>query len=246
MRSASYQQSSYGSQTTRSRIAAGLLALAAGIALFLLLLTMGVLPDRLTESNVLATFDVRPKADTDTRSAPKAAPPATPTPRREVTPPIIVPPLPPTIFPPEMIILSRRDFAAADIATIAPAPNSGGGSDGTAETADNGAGDAVGTGPDGQPMYNAQWYREPTRAEMATYMPKRRLGGDAWGLIVCRTIERYRVDDCHQLGESPGSGLSGAMRQAAWQFLIRPPRKGGKPMIGAWVRIRFDITESEE
>ena len=246
MRFASYQQSSYGSQNARSRITAGLLALAAGIGLFLLLLTIGALPARLTESNVLATFDVRPKAETDTRSAPSAAPPATPTPLREVTPPVIVTPPPPTVFPPEMIILSRRDFAAADIATITRAPNSGGGTEGTAESADSGMGKAVGTGPDGQPMYNAQWYREPTRAEMATYMPKRRLGGDAWGLIVCKTIERNRVDDCHQLGESPGSGISGAMRQAAWQFQIRPPRKGGQPMIGAWVRIRFDITEATE
>ena len=246
MRSASYHHSAYGSQTARSRITAGLLALAAGIGLFLLLLTMGVLPDRLVESNVLATFDVRPKADTDTRSAPKAAAPATPTPRTVVPPPVLVPPPPPVTFPPEMIILSRQDFAAADVAKIARSPNTGGGTDGAARTADSGTGDAVGTGPDGQPMYNAQWYREPTRAEMATYMPKRRLGGDAWGLIVCRTIERYRVDDCHELGESPGSGISGAMRQAAWQFLIRPPRKGGQPMIGAWVRIRFDISEREE
>lgn len=246
MRSASYHHSAYGSQTARSRTTAALLALAAAFGLFLLLLTLGVVPDRLLENNVLATFDVRPKADTDTRSAPKAAPPATPTPRREVTPPVTVPPPPPTVFPPEMIILSRRDFAAADIATIARAPNSGGGTDGAAETADSGTGNAVGTGPDGQPMYNAQWYREPTRAEMATYMPKRRVSGDAWGLIVCKTIERNRVDDCHQLGESPGSGISGAMRQAAWQFQIRPPRKGGKPMIGAWVKIRFDVTEREE
>lgn len=247
MRSASYKQLSYGSRSSlRSRIASAVLAVAIAILLILGLMTLGVLPNRLIENNVLATFDVRPKAETDTRSAPKAAPRAQPTPRTEVTPPVVVPPPPPTVFPPEMIILSRRDFAAADIGTIARSPNTGGGSDGTAQTADSGTGNAVGTGPDGQPMYNAQWYREPTRAEMATYMPKRRMDGDAWGLIVCKTIERNRVDDCHQLGESPGSGLSGAMRQAAWQFQIRPPRKGGQPMIGAWVRIRFDVRETAE
>ena len=245
MRSASYNQSPYGSQTARSRISAGLLALAAGVGLFLLLLTMGVLPDRVIESNVLATFDVRPKANVDARSAPKAAPRATPTRRPTNPPPVTVPPPPPVVFP-DMIILSSRDFAAADIGTIKRSPVTGGGAEGAAESADSGTGNAVGTGPDGQPMYNAQWYREPTRAEMATYMPKRRVSGDAWGLIVCKTIERYRVDDCHQLGESPGSGISGAMRQAAWQFQIRPPRKGGQPMIGAWVRIRFDVTETAE
>lgn len=245
MRSASYNQSSYGSQDVRSRLTAAALALAAGVGLFLLLLTMGVLPDRLIESRALVTFDVRPKADMDTRSAPKAAPRATPTRQPTNPPPVTVPPPPPVLFP-EMIILNSRDFAAADIGTIKRSPNTGGGTEGAAESADSGMGNAVGKGPDGQPMYNAQWYREPTRAEMATYMPKRRVGGDAWGLIVCKTVERYRVEDCHELGEAPGSGISGAMRQAAWQFLIRPPRKGGQPMIGAWVRIRFDITETSE
>ena len=124
-------------------------------------------------------------------------------------------------------------------------PNTGGGTDGAARTADSGTGDAVGTGPDGQPMYNAQWYREPTRAEMATYMPKRRLGGDAWGLIVCRTAERYRVDDCHELGESPVRHLG---RDAAGGVAVPdPPATQGRPADDRRrVRIRFDITEREE
>lgn len=245
MRAVSYRQYAYGSHTSlRRRLAAGGLALGLGALLLIGLITLGVLPDRRLESDVLVTFDVRPKAPVETRGA-RQAPKARPTRRPESPPPVTPPPLPPTPFP-DMIILSREQFAAADIGRIKPSRNTASGADDSAGAADSGSGNTVGTGPDGQPLYAAQWYREPTRAEMATYMPKRSVGGDAWGMIICRTVERYRVEDCRELGESPGSGLSGAMRQAAWQFLVRPPRVGGKPLIGAWVRIRFDRIEARE
>lgn len=78
-------------------------------------------------------------------------------------------------------------------------------------------------------------------AELAFYMPKDRSEG--WATISCRTIERYHVDNCQVLGESPGSGIGSALRQAAWQFLVLPPRVNGRPMIGTWVRIRFDLVK---
>ena len=58
-----------------------------------------------------------------------------------------------------------------------------------------------------------------------------------------QTVERFHVDNCRALGDDPpGSGLAQAIRKAAWQFLVRPPRIDGKPIIGAWVRIRIEIT----
>ena len=60
-------------------------------------------------------------------------------------------------------------------------------------------------------------------------------------LVACQTIERYHVENCQILSESPpGSGLARAVRLAAWQFLVLPPRVNGKVMVGSWVRIRID------
>jgi len=101
-------------------------------------------------------------------------------------------------------------------------------------------------GPHGEPLYRAEWVREPTDAELAFYLPKAGVPRGAWGTIACKTISRFHVDDCVELGEAPpGSGISRAWRQAAWQFLVRPPRIGGKALIGAWVSIRIDFTKTD-
>lgn len=143
-------------------------------------------------------------------------------------------------WPPGFIKLSREDIAKADISRIKPA--GGGGSTG-ASAGGGGSAEGSGDGPGGARVYNAEWYREPTRAEMSPYMGAARGGGAGdWAMIICRTVERFHVEDCREVDESPrGSGLARALRQAAWQFLVRPPRVDGKAQVGAWVRIRFDF-----
>ena len=101
----------------------------------------------------------------------------------------------------------------------------------------------AGQGQNGQQLYAAEWYRRPTQTEL-NYMPHNKLG---WGEVACRTAPRFHVEDCYELAESPrGSGLSRGVREAAWQFLVRPPRVGGKLMVGEWVRIRITMTDHKE
>jgi protein TonB len=88
-------------------------------------------------------------------------------------------------------------------------------------------------------MYAAAWYREPTHQELAGYLST--ATGPAWGLIACKTVADYRVEDCVGLDEYPeGSHMLRAVLAAAWQFRVRPPRVGGVSQVGDWVRIRID------
>ena len=97
----------------------------------------------------------------------------------------------------------------------------------------------VGTAPNGEPLYAAAWYREPRDDELRGYLST--ASGPGWGLIACRTAPDYRVEDCVGLDEYPnGSQITRAVLAAAWAFRVRPPRLGGRPMVGAWVRIRID------
>lgn len=164
------------------------------------------------------------------RSEAKAAPrPSPPVPRR--TPPVL--PAPKADLP--FIPMSKADLAASDISRLGSAAGAATEKGAGAKTA------GVGEGPGGVTLYNAEWVREPSNAELRTYLP-RDVGPGSWALIACQTIAHNQVENCAQLGESPrGSGLSKAMRLAAWQFRIRPPRIDGKPMVGAWVRIRIDF-----
>jgi protein TonB len=67
-----------------------------------------------------------------------------------------------------------------------------------------------------------------------------------WAEISCRMIENYRVEDCHELAEEPrGSGMARVLREAAWQFQVRPPRSNGKVLLGERVRIHYDFTRDQ-
>lgn len=229
----------------RDRIASSGLALGLVGLLVLVLIRMGAMPFLPPgDGRALATFDVAPSGPEAARERRRAAPARTA--ERRAEPPRASPPPPPQPLPPPeielpgVLKLSRADFAATDVGRLPKAAAEAGGSGAPAE---GGGGDSpgVGSGPDGQTLYAAEWVREPTRAEMVTYLPPNRTG---WGMVACRTIERNRVEDCRPLGESPGSGISRALRLASWQFLVRPPRVNGRPMVGAWVRIRFDVHEA--
>ena len=161
----------------------------------------------------------------------------------KVTP---IPPLPPVITPPKgptppnaLPGVLPIQLGASDISKLkSSASNEDGADTGTDSKLAYGPGE----GPGGQPLYNAEWYREPTEAQINGYLPKG-APPNSWALIACQTMPQFHVDNGRSLGESPvGSGLGRAMREAAWQFLVRPPRRGGKVLVGAWVKIRIDFT----
>jgi hypothetical protein len=242
MSAASFQPSS-----PRRRATSIALAVAAHLIVLMLMLKLAPDPDRPRDPDrPLSTFQVLPEPRAVKTPSPRAvekvkrpsggAPrPAPKTPDA----PASTAPVPPTPPFPELIG-GKEMFQAADVSKIAAGKGSA--ASGTGEGKDSGAAYGPGEGPGGERLYNAEWYREPTSAELAFYMPPgARQSG--WALIACRTVERYHVENCRALGESPvGSGLARTLRMASWQFLVRPPRVGGKTLIGAWVRIRFDFT----
>ncbi|MFM9978849.1 MAG: hypothetical protein ACKVOP_12500 [Sphingomonadaceae bacterium] len=219
---------------TRSRALAFALALAIELLFLLALLGLFTSPDAppRRQGELVALNLPGPKAETAKaeRSKAAAAPKRVTAEPKKTLPVLPTPPIP----TPNMVVVSKEDFAASDIGKLArpAAPGGASGSKGAY---------GPGEGPGGQTLYPAEWYREPSRGELASYLPNGAPPG-SWAMIACRTIERNQVENCVGLGQSH-AGLSAAMRQAAWQFRVLPPRVDGRPLIGAWVRIRFDFTE---
>jgi protein TonB len=231
--------SPYDRQPLRRRASGLVLALAINLGLLLILMTLGIIPPPASQKTLRGiVVDLMPES----RSAPSTRKAEVQRPRVErdhpvPKPPPIILPVKPTIAPPPKpstkpspwIEMSKDEMAASDISKLPPGSGSAGDSE------------VVGRGPNGEALYNAEWAREPTDAELSGYLPRN--PPDGYGLVACKTMPDDRVDDCVELENYPaGSHLASAVRQAAWQFRVRPPRKGGRPLIGSWVRIRIDYS----
>jgi len=241
---AAYRLPSLYSQPPLRRRLSGLgLALAVNFLLLLVLMGLGVvpvpepklpsgfvvdlIPDSRTAAKQTAETHVRLEREQQQRPVPKQPTIVLP------VKPTIAPPPPPVNKPPLWIEMSHDEMASGDIAKGSPSAGSGSGDDS----------EAVGRGPNGETLYAAEWARHPTDAELSGYLPAS--APDGFGLIACKTIPGDRVEDCIELDQEPhGSHLASAVRQAAWQFRVRPPRKNGRAMIGEWVEIRIDYYHS--
>lgn len=215
------------------RRASGLaLALGVNLGLLLILLTLGYIPLPERKPSNATVVDFIPESHSAAAQRTKTAVARKPIPK---PPTVMLPPVKPTIAQPSRpaksqpwIEMSKDEMAAADIRNL---PKAGAGESGDSEE--------VGRGPRGEVLYAAEWARHPTNAELGGYLPKD--APDGYGLVACRTIPGDRVEDCIELESSPlGSHLARAVREAAWQFRVRPPRKGGKVLVGSWVRILIE------
>lgn len=238
----------YGA-STRSRVTAFGLSLATTILFLWVMIQMGAFtPLGEKDGGKLVAIDLAPEGKAERTKA--AQSPQQDRREQKVVQVLPPPPTPPRVkvtnpdapqLPPDFILMTRDQYAATDISKMARA--AGGKAGAGSGTGNTGSEHGPGEGPNGARMYNAEWYREPSDAEISTYLPASHAPGD-WGIIACRTVERFHVEDCQEVSESPpGSGIARALRRASWQFLVRPPRVNGKAMIGAWVRVRFDFKE---
>lgn len=195
----------------------------------------------------LSTFSL--EAQSDSASSERSE---TKTPIAQKTPPQFTPPVPKALLPPvnpvkalppspDLIKLSKSEFDAMDLSKL-PA---GGGGAGDNKGSGQGSKGMMGPGlgPGGAQLYPVAWLREPYDSELAPYLAAiKRIPPGASADIACRMAEHNRVENCQIIGENPrGTGLAKALRLAAWQFLVKPPRIDNKPQLGVWVRIRFDF-----
>ncbi|WP_141133888.1 hypothetical protein [Sphingopyxis indica] len=231
----------------RRALSIGLALLITGVLLIMLLaFGVGKPVDVRDEQVTLVTLEAAgnaeqsPETDNPKREQAKESPPSPPpeTPPQApqpLPPPPVVEPMPAPALPapstqPPAPRTPRAVIRPSDGQVYGPANRGGAASQDTPQ---------VGTAPNGEPLYAAAWYREPSDDELRGYLST--ASGPGWGLIACRTASEYRVEGCVALDEYPqGSQINRAILAAAWQFRVRPPRRGGRLMVGSWVRIRID------
>ncbi|MEL7199546.1 MAG: hypothetical protein AAGL10_14640 [Pseudomonadota bacterium] len=243
----------------RRRVLGVSATIIAEIAIIALLLTLGWnLADDRVETPKVTTLESRDFNSEEPDAEDQVEPE---TPPQEATQPTPQPPdpqrieqqqvpLPTPLDPPVIIPPSNNAPPAPPPPTPTPAPSQPAspparvyGPPDTGSPGGSRDSQRVGTAPNGQPLYAARWYREPTRQELAGYLST--ASGPGSALIVCRTVPDFYVEDCELLGETPrGSQIGRAVMAAAWQFRVRPAIVGGRSQVGSWVRIRIDYTRS--
>jgi protein TonB len=233
-----------------SRYVAALLSLGMCALLLLALLSMAAIREvTRTAATVLTAMNLGPPPGekqpnpTKAHAAAKAA--TTPQHTQATAAPKLLPHIevnnPNKVDWPEGFIhTSHAEMAAGDISNIHSAASAG-----NANASAGGGGHGGGVGAGGTSFYNVEWYRKPPKTVFENYLrPGQSTGRRAE--IECRMIENYHVEDCHEVSEEPrGTGMARVMREASWQFLVRPPRLNGKPLLGTRVHITYTFTESE-
>jgi protein TonB len=227
------------------------LALAIEALMLLLLFTMGPgRPPGVEEDSATVVTFIAPEAAEKAEEEPSPEPEQEPAERSETQPrppeqPQPPSPVQPAADPPPQPILPMQwqlpPSTAIRPSPSRPAPPPPSAAYGPADNRPAASRDSeqVGTAPNGEPLYAAEWYREPGEQMLRNYLSTAH--GPGWGLIACRTAPDYRVEDCVALEEWPqGAQINRAVLAAAWEFRVRPPRRGGRSLVGAWVRIRID------
>lgn len=244
---APYQYSRYEYRASlRSRATAIFVAVALTALLLLMLIEAGAIPLLSPKvEQALVALSLQPEKRIGVHSL-KIAPvkhAGGGSAKRRPTPttPATKPTAKPTPVPWNVIPMTSQEFAQSDISTKASISGNGGNSGGGKGTGDD-SGDASGNGagPGGERLYNAEWYIRPKEHELDPYLPHGVSPGE-WGEVACKMLPQFRVEDCRELAASPGSDLARALRQAAPNFRVLPPRIGGRPQIGVWVRIHWEI-----
>jgi protein TonB len=218
--------------------------------LVLVLLTLGNSPSGTPtgDQKPLSTFDVAALAATPEPPEPVRPQAAEPEPADipRTSPADIKVPAPQVALPSPVVSLPAETMAQADLRNLARSPPAKprGPSGPPAPGGQSDTPLVDGSGPNGERLYAASWYREPYDSELRGYLSTAQPG---WALIACQTVEDYRVDHCIAVDEWPsGSRMARAVLAAAWQFKVRPPRVGGQVKVGEWVRIRIDYRTTRQ